>query len=157
MADQAHVRPALRSWPIILLCLITAAIAGGAATSVIFTGLMWVLDTPGMSIGERGLVVLVIGFAIATPLCLLGLLVPGLPVWLVLRGLSKDSLAVCVISGGLASLLFGVAWLLINGAAGLADLGASGLVLSPVFAVPGLLCGWIMRRFAYRPAVGVSA
>lgn len=157
MADPVHVRPALHSWPIIVLCVIAAAVAGGAATSVIFTGLMWVLDTPGMSIGERGLLVLVIGFAIATPLCLLGLLVPGLPVWLVLRALGKDSLAVCVISGGLASLLFGIGWLLINGSASLADLGGSGLILTPVFAVPGLLCGWIVRRFAYRPAVAARA
>lgn len=157
MADPAHVPPALRSWPVIALCLVAAALVGGAATSVLFTGLMWLLDTPGMSIGGRGLVVLVIAFAVATPLCLLGLLVPGLPVWLVLRGLGQDSLAVCVISGGLASLLFGVAWLLISGGTGLADLGGPGLILAPVLAVPGLLCGWIMRRFAYRPGAAPRA
>lgn len=42
-------RPPLKPWPLILLWLVLAALAGGAVTSLVFTGVMGVVDSPGMT------------------------------------------------------------------------------------------------------------
>lgn len=147
---DASARPALRPWYVVVFCLLIASVVGGALTSLGFTGLMWVVDSSGMSIGYRAVLVLAIAFAIATPLCLLGLVVFGAPVWLGLRLLGRDSPGACVMAGGVASLAFGLIYLALNKLPSFPELSLATLAFIPLFGLPGAACGWIMRRFAYR-------
>jgi hypothetical protein len=133
----------IRSWPFVLSGLVLAAVTAGSLTGLEFFA--FGLIATAVEGGESGISVQygLLVAAVATPVFLIGLIFPGVPVWLWLhdRGWRSYRVAAMAISAGATVTLA----ILTAPAAGWTSLLAFAWV-----GIPGAAAGLVLRGVAYR-------
>jgi hypothetical protein len=132
----------IRPWPFIVLGLVLAAMTAGMLTGVEF----WAFGRIATALEDRasdtpvayGLLVA----AVATPAYLIGLIFPGVPVWLWLHEKGWRSYRTAALAAGVGASVAGIA--MTAGAA-----GWSALMVIVWIGIPGAAAGLVLRGVAY--------
>ena len=150
--SELMVDSVIRPWWAIVGVGIVAVILAGATTALAYSAHLITIQDDAMTQSAGRIAVVLAAFVISTPLIAAGLIVWGLPVWLVLRKLHLDSIANSALAGSLSSLLVVVAWYGVSYSGEPLTLSVQTASLLPLCVLPGAVCAWVVRRFAYRRA-----
>ena len=134
----------IRSWPWTVLGTLVAALAAGGTVGLEFGTATWIASLLEGSSSEGAIPFGLLTGGIASIGFLIGLIFPGIPIWLTLYGCGKTSRLTAIITGALSASIAGVSLT--------AQGGWSAVVLSALgLALPGAIAALIVRAFAYRP------
>lgn len=140
----------IRDWTWVAAALLAAALVGGVATDAVLLSVSLFLSFIGSDLGGGDLqgVLFFLGLVgvIATVVFLGGLLVVGVPVWMIMHAYGLRSPKHAVAAG---ALLAAGATLALSTLAGFEGL-VGGLVIALLMIGPGAAAGWTLRRIAYR-------
>lgn len=132
----------IRSWPLVAGAICAAALVAGVLVGVEWFAFSYIAAfvEGGSQEGSSSLRLLIAAFA--TPVFLIGLVFPGLPVWLWLHGIGRTSYSVAALAGAIGCSIAGV--MLTASSAGWYSL-TSVIWLG----LPGAAAGLVLRRLAY--------
>lgn len=132
----------IRSWPYVVGAICAAAIVAGLIVGLEWLAFLcvvaWVESGPLDGSAVHGLFVA----AFATPVFLIGLAFPGLPIWLWLHSIGRNSYSIAALAGAVGATVAGV--VLTAPAAGWVS-----LTMLLWLGLPGAASGVVIRLLAY--------
>ena len=150
MPFKMMVKSDFRPWWAIVAVGLIAIVSAGATTALSYSAHLFIIQDDAMAQSSAAGAVFIAAFVVATPLIAAGLIVWGLPVWFVLRKMRLDSVFNSVLAGSLLSLFLVGAWYSVSYPGEPVRLDVASVSLLPMCILPGGVCAWIVRRFAYR-------
>jgi len=134
----------IRSWPWVALGTFVAALAAGGFVGLEFGVATWIASFLEGSSSDGAIPLGLLTGSIASIGFLIGLIFPGIPIWLTLYGCGKTSRLSAIVTGVLSASIAGAS-LAAQGGWSAAALSALGL------ALPGAVAALVVRAFAYLP------